>query len=100
VRAQPYTRALLARAYAAVGDTRAAEAEARRALETSERIGLPFVTSLACAVAVRLEPAVKDREALRERGRAALDTLIDGAPEDRRDAVRGRKDLAYLAVRE
>jgi hypothetical protein len=52
-RAQPYARALLARASAANGDARAAEEEARRALEANERLGLPFVTSLACAVAVR-----------------------------------------------
>ena len=89
-------RSLLSRALAGTHDADGAEAEARKALEAGERLGLPIAVARACAVLGQLTPPVPDRDALASKGRAALDRLLDGAPDDRRAALGKRSDLAFV----
>ncbi len=89
------SRADLARGFARAGDRATAVAEARLALAEADRMGLPVVTALACAVLVDLGDG-GDSEAIQARGRSAFESYLDAAPEDRRDALQTRNDLQFI----
>jgi len=89
------SRVELARSCGRSGDKSSALSEAQRALSDADRIGLPIATALACAILVELGEG-GDIEALRARGRSALESYLDAAPEDRRDAMQARSDLQLI----
>jgi hypothetical protein len=91
-------RAALAAALAASGEASAAAGEARRALDEAEAMGLLLVAARAAQVLVSLPAPGRpvDVEAIRDRGRRALEGYLAGAPEDRRSLVRKRSDLSDL----
>jgi tetratricopeptide (TPR) repeat protein len=88
-------RVLLARAHAQTADRDAASSEAKRGLADAERLGLPYVEALACSVLLDLGVGA-DVEAIRARGRKALDHLFDIAPEASRENLRARNDLQVM----
>jgi serine/threonine protein kinase/tetratricopeptide (TPR) repeat protein len=88
-------RVELARACARSGKKTEASSEARRALDEADRMGVPVVTALACAVLVGLGEGA-DTESIRARGRAALERYLDAAPEERRAALRAGHEVKAM----
>ncbi|UCF69072.1 MAG: hypothetical protein JSV80_07250, partial [Acidobacteriota bacterium] len=91
-------RVAMARAMLDAGDSVSAAREARRALEDAERMELPLTSAAAAAVLASLDspPLNLSQDQVRQRGRAAFEKYIAGAPADRRQDVLQRPDLAEL----
>jgi tetratricopeptide (TPR) repeat protein len=86
-------RALLSRVALDARRPRDAEDHARWALEECERMGaVPLAVEAAAALA--RVPQLPDRTSIRQRGASLLQAYLEGVPEQRRSAVRMRRDLA------
>jgi len=86
-------RAMLAAVLAAAGNAKQAQAEARRALDEAESLGMPLPSVIAAGVVASLPQRAVDRDTIVARGREALDRVLAGAPQDRRAAVAARWDV-------
>ena len=85
----------VARAHARGADHASASSEARRSLADAERLGLPYIAAVCCAVLTELQDGT-DIEAIRARGREYVARYLDAAPESARENLRARSDVRVM----
>jgi serine/threonine-protein kinase len=89
---------LMARALAEAGRLPEAKERALEALAQAEGMGMLLPTARAASVLAALPADLQpdDIQAIAERGRTALESYIEAAPEENRAAVRQRKDMRRI----